>query len=149
MATAETNSLHELYEQDETAWLDSMSELVRLNRLDALDYANLAAYLSDMAARDRREVRSRLVMLLMHLLKWEHQPEQRSPSWRTTVLTQRQDLADLAGRGVLRSHAKKIFADAYRDAVELAASETGLASDAFPAECPYTLEQLFEIDLQS
>jgi Domain of unknown function DUF29 len=149
MATAESLSLSDLYENDETAWLEAMAELVRLNRLDSLDYANLAEYLSDMAARDRREVRSRLVMLLMHVLKWEHQPEKRSPSWRTTVVTQRQDLAELAGRGVLRAHAKKVLADAYRNAVELAASETGLASGAFPAECPYTVEQLLAVELPS
>src|SRR5438874_13428468 len=105
MATTETRALDELYLEDETAWLDSMARLVRLNRLDALDYSNLAEYLSDMAARDRREVRSRLVMLLMHLLKWEHQPDKRSASWRTTALNEGQELADLAGRGVLRTHA--------------------------------------------
>ena len=51
MATANTQSLEELYTEDETAWLDAMAELVRLNRLDALDYANLAEYLTDMAAQ--------------------------------------------------------------------------------------------------
>ena len=124
MATAETFSLKELYDQDETAWLDTMAELVRLNRLDALDYANLAEYLTDMAARDRREVRSRLVMLLMHLLKWEHQPDKRSASWRTTVLIESQELAALASRGVLRTHAKKVLTEAYRSAVKVAAAES-------------------------
>ena len=43
-----------LYEADETAWLDAMSELVRQGRHDQLDYAHLAEYLADMAGRDRR-----------------------------------------------------------------------------------------------
>ena len=109
MATARTVSLEELYHQDETAWLEAMAELVRLNRHDSLDYANLAEYLSDMAAHDRREVRSRLVTLLMHLLKWDHQPDKRSPSWRTTVVVHRQELVDLAGRGVLRTHSESVL----------------------------------------
>jgi hypothetical protein len=56
MSTAKSSSLNDLYQEDETAWLETMVELVRLNRLDALDYANLGEYLSDTAARDRREV---------------------------------------------------------------------------------------------
>lgn len=148
MATVEIPALDVLYTEDETAWLEAMAELVRMNRLDALDYSNLAEYLTDMAARDRREVRSRLVMLLMHLLKWEHQPEKRSASWRTTIMNESDELANLAGSGVLRTHATRILNDAYRRVVSLATTETGLALDKFPAECPYTLEQLMAVELQ-
>jgi hypothetical protein len=63
--------LSELYEADETAWLDAMADLVRQGRLEELDYAHLAEYLTDMARSDRREVESRLTTLLEHLLKWE------------------------------------------------------------------------------
>ena len=147
MATVEALSLETLYERDETAWLETTSELIRLGRFDAVDYPNLAEYLTNMAARDRREVRSRLVVLLMHLLKWEHQPDRRSQSWRTTVLNQRQELAVLAGRGVLRVHAAEVLSEAYQDAVELAASETKMPREAFPAECPYSFDQLLVVDL--
>jgi hypothetical protein len=149
MATADALDLATLYEQDETAWLESMAELVRLKRLDELDFANLAEYLSDMAARDRREVRSRLVMLMMHLLKWEHQADKRTPSWQTTILNESDELADLAGGGVLRTHAAKSLKDAYRRAVKLAASETSLPDNAFSAECPYALDQLLDVELPS
>jgi len=147
MATVEALALDKLYEQDETAWLDTMAELIRLGRLKALDYPSLAEYLKDMAARDRREARSRLVGFLMHLLKWEYRPDKRTPSWRTTVLNQRQELVVLAGRGVLRVHAAEILNDAYNDAAELAASETKKRRDAFPVECPYSFDQLLVIEL--
>jgi Domain of unknown function DUF29 len=147
MATTEAVSLDTLYEQDETAWLDAMSELIRLGRVDEIDFPNLAEYLTDMAARDRREVRSRLVVLLMHLLKWEYQPEKRSQRWRTTVLNQRQELAVLASRGVLRVHATEVLSHAYKDAAELAASETKKRRDVFPVECPYSFDQLLAIEL--
>ncbi len=147
MATAEALSLESLYEQDEIAWLDAMSELIRLGRFDEIDYPNLAEYLTDMAARDRREVRSRLVILLMHLLKWEYQPDKRSQSWRTTVLNQRQELVVLASRGALRVHATEVLSDAYNDAAELAASETKQRRDAFPVECPYSFDQILVIEL--
>jgi len=147
MAVATEESLAVLYTEDETAWLEVMAALVRRRDLAGLDLDNLGEYLTDMAVRDRREVKSRLVVLLAHLLKWEFQREKRSRSWRTTVLNQRQELADLAGRGVLLAHAGAVLPEAYDNAVELAASETGLPRTSFPAVCPYTVEQLFAIDL--
>ena len=147
MAIGTAGSLAAVYLEDETAWLEAMAELVRRRDVGALDLENLGEYLTDMAQRDRREVKSRLVVLLAHLLKSEFQPERRSRSWRTTVLNQRQELADLAGRGVLRAHAEAVLPAAYANAVELAASETGLPDASFPTKCPYTVEQLFAIDL--
>jgi hypothetical protein len=141
------HALADLYELDETAWLESMAELIREQRWSDLDYSHLQEYLTDMAGRDRREVESRLVVLLAHLLKWEHQPEHRSRSWRGTVIEQRQELASLAERGVLRNHAEAILPRAYAKAVERAAAETGLAARAFPNECPYTLGQLLATEL--
>jgi hypothetical protein len=134
--------LSQLYEADETAWLEATADLIRQSRWEDIDYPHLAEYLSDMARRDRREVKSRLTTLLAHVLKWVHQSEQRSRSWRSTIIEQRQELAELAARGVLRNHAEAILSSAYAEAVERAAAETGMTAESFPAESPYTLEQL-------
>lgn len=139
--------LAELYEADETAWLEAMAELIQQGRLSDLDFAHLQEYLTDMARRDRREVRSRLVVLLAHLLKWKAQAEHRSRSWRGTIVEQQQELSFDANRGVLRNHAEAVLAEAYSKALVRAVTETGLDADAFPAECPYTLEQLLSADL--
>ncbi len=147
MTTAQALSLSVLYEQDETAWLEAMAELIRLRRLDEVDYPNLAEYLEDMARRDRREVESRLTVLITHALTWTGQPDRRSGSWRGTIIEQRQELEGLLGRGVLRNHGEAVLADVYHKAVERAAAETGLAAETFPAECPYTLEQLLSAGL--
>jgi len=136
-----------LYERDETAWLEAMAELARDGRAEDLDLGHLAEYLFDMARRDRREVESRLAVFLSHLLKWTYQPDHRSRGWRATVIEQRQELNRLAGRGVLRNHAQEVLADVYTEAVERAAAETGVARDRFPAECPYTLDELLTLEL--
>ena len=133
-------TLAALYETDETAWLDQTAELVRDGCFDQLDAANLAEYLADMARRDRREVFSRLVVLLAHLLKWEYQPDSRSRSWQGTILEQQRELRQLLESGTLHNHAITVFADAYVDARKQAAAETGLARAAFPKECPWELE---------
>ena len=147
MITQPRITLTDLYADDETAWLDAMTELIDAGAIDELDLGNLREFLSDMAKRDRREVESRLAVLLAHVLKWGHQPERRSRSWRATIVEQRQELQRLAGRGVLRNHAELVLGAAYREAVERAATETGLPADAFPTECGSTLDELLTFDL--
>lgn len=139
-------TLSQLYEADETAWLEAIAELIEQGRWGEIDYPHLGEYLSDMARRDRREVESRLATLLTHILKWTHQPDHRSRSWRGTIIEQRQELARHASRGVLRNHAEAVLADAYAEAIERAAAETGLAVDSFPNTCSYSLEQLLSSD---
>src|SRR3954466_13834506 len=95
MSDQPTTTVPSLYEADETAWLEQTADLVARRRFDEVDHEHLSEYLGDMARRDRREVFSRLVLLLTHLLKWDHQPEQRSNSWRGTILTQRRELRQL------------------------------------------------------
>ncbi len=135
-------TLSQLYELDETAWLEAMADLIQQGRWGDLDYPHLREYLTDMARRDRREVESRLTTLLAHILKWQHQPEHRSRSWRGTIVEQRQELSRLAEQGVLRNHAEAVLPAAYAGAVERAAAETGLPAGSFPAGCPYTLAQV-------
>ena len=141
--------LSELYLEDETAWLEAMADLIRAGRHAELDYAHLREYLTDMSRRDRREVRSRLVGLLLHILKWVHQPDRRSRSWRGSIIAQRQELSELASPGVLRKHAEAVLADVYLDAVELATAETGLSRESFPMECGYSLDELLAFEPHS
>ncbi len=133
-------ALAALYVADETAWLDQTAELVRAGRFDQLDAATLAEYLTDMAKRDRREVFSRLVVLLAHLLKWKYQPKRRSMSWRLTILEQRRELRQMLDSGTLRNHAAAVLAAAYADAREQTAVATGLVPETFPEECPWDLD---------
>lgn len=142
MATAEALDLSVLYERDETAWLEAMSALAASGRYAEMDYKHLSEYLADLARRDRREVFSRLVVLLSHLLKWEHQPERRSGSWRGTLREQRRELRQLLESGTLRNHAEAVMADAYAEARRQAADETELSLDVFPAEDARGVDEL-------
>lgn len=140
-------SLTELYEADETAWLETMAELIADGRIDELDCAHLQEFLTDMANRDKREVESRLGVLMMHVLKWTHQEKKRSKSWRRTIVNQRRELTKMLKSGVLRKHAADALAAVYRDAVDDAVLETGLPTTEFPRECPYTLQMLLAEDV--
>ena len=142
MPTLEAEPLASLYESDETAWLDAMSDLVAGGRFAELDRAHLAEYLADMAKRDRREVNSRMAQLLAHLLKWYFQPEKRTRSWERTIELQRQKLRRILESGTLRNHVEDRLPEIYGDAVRLAAIETGSAPELFPAVCPFDWRQI-------
>lgn len=147
MATVRSPDLEVLYHQDETAWLEQMARLIREDRHDELDYHNLLDYLEAMAKRDRREVESRLAVMLTHLLKWNHQPEKRGRSWLGTIEAQRHELELLLQSGTLRNHAEAKLPDAYAAALKRAALETGIDISEFPDMCSYHVQQLLELEL--
>ena len=137
-----------LEEIDETAWLETSAELIRSGLWDQIDTEALAEYLSDMARRDKREVVSRLAVLIAHLLKWEYQPEMRSTSRLATAERERQELIELLESGTLRRHAVEALPKAYRYGMRQAAVDTDLSETAFPIDCPWALETLLEKPLQ-
>lgn len=146
MVTTTAESLPHLYEDDETAWLEQMADLVRERRIEEADLPNLAEFLSDMARRDRREVESRLAVLLAHLLKWRFQPPHQSGGWKATLEVQRYELELLLRSRTLRNHAEATLAEAYAAAMRQAAAETAIPAASFPAECPYDLDALLRLD---
>lgn len=146
MTKTKTLPLDLLYEQDETAWLEAMSSLAAQGRFAEMDHRNLSEYLADMAKRDRREVLSRLTVLIMHLLKWERQPERRTGSWQSTILEQRSELRELLDSKTLYNHAHAVLAKAFAGARERAAAETELPAASFPAECAWDLDELLADD---
>ena len=142
MIANQTGTLHELYEKDETAWLDAMAELATHGRAESLDLINLADFLNSMANRDRRESSSRLLLVLMHLLKWEYQPEARTGSWRRTISEQRRQLREICESGVLQNYIRARFEQTYDRARYQASIETDLPLERFPDRSPFTLAEL-------
>jgi hypothetical protein len=47
-----------------------------------------------MGRSDRRAVRSQLIRLMQHIIKWHGQPEHRSPSWAATIAHARDEIFD-------------------------------------------------------
>ncbi len=109
MTEQSTPATPSLYEQDETAWLEQTAGLVAQRRFDEIDHESLSEYLTEMARRDRREVLSRLTVLLVHLLKWDHLPEQQTNSWQATILHQREELRDLLESRTLENYAARFW----------------------------------------
>lgn len=92
------------------------------------------------------EVRNRLVALLAHLLKWEHQPDKQTGSWRATIRLQRRELGLLLESGTLKNHARAVLADAYSAARKEAADETEMKLSKFPKQCAWDVDELLVDD---
>jgi hypothetical protein len=131
-----------LYDRDFYAWANEQAALLRAGRLDAADIVNIAEEIESMGRSEKRELVSRLAVLLQHLLKWRFQPDFRSNSCRLTIEEQRNSLEDhLAENPSLRAQLDGAMATAYRSARLKAAAETGFARDHFPDACPFTYQQ--------
>lgn len=81
--------LDEIYEQDYYLWLMKNAELIRRGRFSEADAANIAEELECMGRSEKRELTSRLAVLLTHLLKWSFEPEKRTNSWKYTIVEHR------------------------------------------------------------
>jgi hypothetical protein len=132
-----------LYEQDFYQWTIEQANLLKAGALSQLDIENLIEEVESMGKSQKKELFSRMAVLLMHLLKWDYQTDQRSGSWKSTILTQRREL-----RFLLQDNPslKRLIPDAvisvYSDSRLSAAAETGLSESDFPESCPYTVEQI-------
>ncbi len=143
----ETHTMTGLYDADFHAWTQQQAELLRDGQLQALDLDHLAEEIESMGASERRELGSRLNVLLTHLLKYRFQPDQRSSGWVGTINEQRNQLERLLEQSPsLRRLLPEALTAEYRRARRDAARETGLARDSFPEACPFGLEQALDPD---
>lgn len=139
--------MNTLYDQDLYAWAKDNADLLRQGRFSEADMEHIAEEIETMGRSERRALESRLEILLAHLLKWRHQPERRSRSWRYTIEEQRRKILRLLrDNPSLRPKLPELFADSYLDAILYAARETGLEKDRFPETCPFSQEQTFSDD---
>ena len=133
------------YEQDYHSWTKHQIALLKTGKLDELDIVHLIEELEDMGKSNRRELESRFLILIAHLLKWQFQPDKQSSNWRGSIKEQRLRLARLLKQAPsLRKQINDAVVEIYPDAVTLAAEETELAKATFPAVCSYSVEQLLE-----
>jgi len=137
-----------LYDTDFYAWTAAQAAALAAGDVAALDWQNLAEEIGDLGKNNRRELSSRLEFLLMHLLKWRHQPELRDAStWSSTIFTQRREIAKLIEQNPsLHRQVAPLMGDDYPSARRLASMETGLPPEAFDEACPWSPQQVLHED---
>lgn len=131
------------YDQDVIAWANEQARLLRAGCFDALDIEHIADEVEDVGKSEKRELASRMAVLLAHMLKWQYQPGGRGNRWRRTIKEQR----NRVGLCIDQTPSLKAdlrhsiwWSDVWSDAVAKASEETGLGE--FPDSCPWTFDQI-------
>ena len=142
-------SIETAYEHDFVRWLDEEAKLAEAGCRDELDLINLAEELRSLGASERRARDSHLRNLLLHILKWEFQPDKRSGSWASSIINARGEIESLVRQSpsLGREDAlQSALNDQFPRARRMAAVETGLPLQDLPEACPYTVTQIFDPD---
>ncbi|MCC5639931.1 DUF29 domain-containing protein [Nostoc sp. CHAB 5844] len=134
-----------LYEVDYLQWIETTVEKLRNQDYSSVDWENLIEEIEDMGRSERRSLESNLIVVILHLLKWQFQPEHRSGSWEGSIVEHRRRIKKVIKESPsLKPYLESIFAESYTEAVKQAKAETGLALATFPQECPYNLADVID-----
>jgi hypothetical protein len=135
------------YDRDIIAWANEQARLLRLGLFSQLDIEHIAEEIEDVGKSEKRELASRMAVLLSHLLKWQSQAERRGNSGRRTLKEQRNAIALCIKK---TPSLKAEWGDAdwwsgiWSDAVAQASQETGL--EGFPESCPWTIDDILRAE---
>jgi hypothetical protein len=137
----------DLYDTDFYAWANEQAALLRSGKLAAADIEHIAEEIESMGKTEKRELISRLTVLLVHLLKWQYQPVRRGSSWEVSIRVQRDAVnLHMDDNPSLKSKLAESIGHAYRAAALLASDETALPWSTFPAMCPWPFEQMMDLN---
>ena len=133
------------YDRDLYSWAVEQAALLRAGKIAEADALNIAEELDDVGNEQYDKLESALRIILLHLLKWDHQPERRTRSWRQSIEVQRRHFHKVLRKNPgLKPLVGEAVNEAYDDARLEAAGEIDQDEKAFPAKCPYPLGVILE-----
>lgn len=136
-----------MYDRDFHAWANEQATLLREGRVADADLEHIAEEIASLGRGERRELVSRLTILMVHLLKWEHQPARRGRSWMLSVREQRRKIArHMRDNPSLKATISDAVTDAWEDALIEAERQTGIALEEFPQQCPWSYDAMLNGD---
>ena len=134
-----------LYEADYLQWIETNIKNLRNQNYAQVDWENLLEEIEDMGRSERRSLKSNLIIVLLHLLKWQYQPERRGGSWERSIIEHRRRIKEaLKDSPSLKAYLTNILQESYTESVKQAKAETRLPWETFPQECPYSLTSILD-----
>jgi hypothetical protein len=136
-----------LYDEDFFEWTERNAQLLRAGQVRESDIRHIAEAIEDLGKQDLKELHRRSRALLAHLLVGQLQPAKHA-HWRLSPITEERIWLD----GLVRysPSLKRILANElpayYAEAVRLATAmaRTAPGREWFPAECPFSVEQILD-----
>jgi len=101
-----------------------------------------------MGKKEKKSLKSRLIILLAHLLKWEYQSDYIGrKSWERTIIEQRERIEKtFAGNPSLKATADNLIPEVWEKARNLAENETGIRFSLFLKDCQWILDQILDTE---
>lgn len=131
------------YKEDLFGWVEDQVALLKAGQIAEIDCENIADELGDVGNEQYDKLESATRVVLLHLLKWDHQPERRSRSWVGSIVEQRRRIARVLKKNPsLKPHTAEALAEGYEDARTDAAVETDMPKKVFPENCPYSWDEV-------
>lgn len=139
--------MNEIYLADFNSWVAQTTQLLRERRWHEIDVTHLIEEVEDLGKSERRGIASQLTRLLLHLLKWQYQPQRRSDSWLDSITDARTQI-ELAVEDSpsLRNYPAEQLEESYQRARRQAAKQTNMDISVFPDACPYFPELVLAED---
>ncbi|WP_016951130.1 DUF29 domain-containing protein [Anabaena sp. PCC 7108] len=135
------------YQTDFNMWLEETAKLLLENRWQEIDKEHLIEEISDLVKSEKRAISSQLIRLLLHLLKWQYQPQRRSDSWLDSITDARTQIElTIKDSPSLKNYPQEQLTESYEKARRQATKQTGLIISTFPEECLYELELVLDED---
>jgi hypothetical protein len=134
------------YNSDFAAWAYQQAVLLKSGQFKDLDIENLVEEMEAMSRSEHRELKNRLAILIMHLLKWKYQPERQGNSWRRTINVQRTDIYELLQDSPslkAHFHDKNWLQNVWDAALVLAEKETQL-DGIFPDDPIWSIDEILK-----
>jgi hypothetical protein len=136
------------YRDDLYGWVQDQVALLKVQEVGSIDALHITQELRELGLSEFKRLASATRVTLLHLIKWDYQPERRSRSWLLTIDEQRCQIAEtLRANPGLKPRREGIVKSAYAVACRVAARETGLPRAAFPTECPYRWEDIIRREI--
>ncbi len=125
------------YATDLSLWARETADLIREGRWQNIDREHLVEELENLGKSEKRGISSQLVRLLIHLLKWEYQPQRRSDSWLDFITDSRLQIElAIEDSPSLKKCPKLELAQVYQRSRSNAAKQNHLPLSSFPETCP-------------
>lgn len=144
------SNLSELYDRDFYLWVQTTVQLLQERRLDRIDFESLIEEVESMGKREKKELKSRLTILIEHLLKlkyWESEKANNARGWRQTVVEQRRQIQYLLEDSPsLKVLLIEIWTECYGNARKDIIRKYRLEPELFPPEARLTLDDILDDD---
>lgn len=139
--------MSEAYTTDFSTWVQQTAKLLREERWQEVDLVHLVEEVEDLGKAEKRGIASQLTRLLLHLLKRQYQPERRSESWLDSITDVRLQIElAIQDSPSLKTYPLTQLEKSYLKARVSAAKQTRSPLSAFPAGCPFSIDNILNED---